>query len=319
MLEHGRRGRDKKVVRQGKWNQSCRPEVVHGRQGRDGVQEKDMHIRTTWHYVLGASALLVIGGTSASAQRPTSTRRIPISKEGPAAAPRVDTVTVYKTDTLRVPGPTVTTTDTVRLTNTVTRVDTVVPPPRPVRLPGGVYFGVGAGMNLPEGALYVPNAPGNFFQAQLGWQGRNNPIGIRIDGSYSKLGEDSGFSGYQADPDIMNFNADLKLALPIARHLFGGSPAFSVYAIGGGSYVRYKSLPMVLDVGAPNPGINTPYPNVRLGDYDWENKWGWNAGGGLSLLFGRTEVFAESRLIQFTRDNTPALRQIPIILGINLY
>jgi len=226
---------------------------------------------------------------------------------------------VYRTDTLRVAGPTVTRTDTVRVTNTVTRVDTVIPPPPPVRLPGGVYFGVGAGMNLPEGSLYVPNAPGNFFQAQLGWQGANSLLGIRIDGSYSKLGEDSGFSGYQADPDIINGNADVKLALPWFHHAFGRTPAFTIYGIGGGSYVRYKSLPMVLDVGAPNPGAVAAYPNVRLGDYDWENKWGWNAGGGVSIGWGRTEVFAESRVIQFTRDNTPASRQIPIILGINWY
>jgi hypothetical protein len=277
-----------------------------------------MHTRTTWNYVFGASALLVISASAAVAQRPTSSRRIPISKEGPAA-PRVDTVTVYRTDTLRVPGPTVTRTDTVTVTNTVTRVDTVIPAPKPIRLPNGVYFGVGAGMNLPEGGLYIPNAPGSFFQAQLGWQGARSLLGIRLDGSYSKLGEDSGFSGFQADPDIINGNLDLKLALPWFHHLFGRGPAFTLYGIGGGSYVRYKSLPMVLDPGAPNPGAVAAFPNVRLGDYDWEDKFGWNAGGGVSLAFGRTEVFAESRVIQWNRDNTPALRQIPIMLGINWF
>ena len=58
--------------------------------------------------LVGATALLAIGATLASAQdttraRPRSTRRIPISKEAPGEVTRrVDTVTVYRTDTLRV-------------------------------------------------------------------------------------------------------------------------------------------------------------------------------------------------------------------------
>jgi hypothetical protein len=56
----------------------------------------------------------------------TSSRQIPISKEGDKTPPppqvieRVDTIpiTVYRTDTLRLPG------DTVRLTNTIFRIDT---------------------------------------------------------------------------------------------------------------------------------------------------------------------------------------------------
>jgi opacity protein-like surface antigen len=279
-----------------------------------------MHTRTL-NVVLGASALLALGSSLAFAQAkpPTSTRRIPISKEGPAPVTRVDTVTVYKTDTLRIQGPTVTHTDTVRVTNTVTRVDTVAPPLPPVRVPNGVYFGLGAGVNLPEGAIYVPNAPGPFYQLQLGWQGAGQLLGVRLDGSYSKPGEDSQFSGFQADPDIMNGNLDLKLNLPWFHHLFGRRPYFTVYGIGGASYVRYKNLPMILDPGAPNPNAQAQFPNVRLGDYDWENKWGWNAGGGLSVALGRTEIFAESRVIQWTRDNTPSLRQVPIILGVNWF
>jgi hypothetical protein len=271
-------------------------------------------------FVFGASALLVIGASSAFAQaKPTSSKRIPISKEGPAATaapPRVDTVTVYRTDTLRVPGPTVNHTDTLRLTNTVTRVDTVIPPRPPVRLPGGFYVGVGAGMNLPEGSLYVPNAPGNFFQGQIGWQGAKNVLGIRVDGSYSRLGEDSGFSGFQADPDIWNVNADVKLNLPIFNHIFGRTPLFNIYGIGGGSWTRYQNLPMVLDAGVASNG---PVAGVLTGDYPWESKIGWNAGGGISIGWGRTEIFAESRVIQFSRDNSPSARQVPLILGINWY
>jgi hypothetical protein len=52
---------------------------------------------------------------------------------------------------------------------------------------------------------------------------------------------------------------------------------------------------------------------------DWSDKWGWNAGGGLSVHWGRTEVFVESRLISFKPANTPAGRQVPFVLGFNWY
>ena len=80
--------------------------------------------------MFAGAAMLAVDATAASAQdttttrRTTSQRRIPVSKESsgevaPTVA-RVDTVTMYKTDTLQLPGRT----DTV--TNTVTRTDTVV-------------------------------------------------------------------------------------------------------------------------------------------------------------------------------------------------
>jgi len=273
-----------------------------------------MRLRYTSNALTGAAAMVALGASVASAQA-TSTRRIPISKEAPGEVAHVDTVTIYKTDTLRLTGETVYRTDTVRTTNTVTRVDTVIPPAPPIRLPGGLYFGVGAGMNLPEGSLYVPNAPGNAFQAQLGWQGARSLLGLRIDGMYSRPGEDSQFSGFQADPDVVNVNGDAKLQLPWFHHLFGRTPSFALYGIGGASYVMYKNLPMVLNSAI----AGQPFPGVRTGDYDWEHHWGWNAGGGASLAFGRTEVFVEARNIQFNNDIAPTSRQIPIVLGVNWY
>ena len=77
----------------------------------------------------GAVAMLAVGASVVLSQdttraRPTSTRRIPITKEGGEVARKVDTVTVYKTDTLRVNVNTPPTIihDTVTQTRTVTRV-----------------------------------------------------------------------------------------------------------------------------------------------------------------------------------------------------
>jgi hypothetical protein len=296
-----------------------------------------MKLLGTSKYLLGATTLLAIGASVALAQdtskaSPRSQQRIPISKD---AAPtvtrtssgtmartptqaRVDTVTVYKTDTLRTTTQLPPRVDTLRLTNTVTRVEsvTVAPPPRVVRLPSGFYVGLAGGVSAPNGALFNPNGSGPAFQAQVGWQGRENLLGVRGDFNWARPGEDALYSTYQADPDILNFNADVKLALPWGRHLFGMTPAFTLYGIGGGSYVMYRNLPMRLNPGVPG-GI--PPINVRVGDTDWQNKFGWNAGGGASIGWGRTEVFFETRVIGFTADNAPMSRQMPFMFGLNWY
>src|SRR5262245_36578846 len=129
-----------------------------------------MTFRYTSRTLLGAASMVAIGASLLAAQStgPTSTRRIPISKEATGEVIRVDTVTVFKTDTLRVTNQMPGRVDTVR--NTVIRIDTVAPLAPPVRLPGGMYFGVAGGVTAPNGALHSTNVAGPTFQGQLGWQ-----------------------------------------------------------------------------------------------------------------------------------------------------
>ena len=165
-----------------------------------------MTFRISSRTVVSAAALLSLGASLAVAQDTTKTRsqrRIPISKEAPGEVVRVDTVMIYRTDTLtqlRV--------DTLRQTNTVYSVDTVTKYPPPMRLRGGLYFGLAGGVSEPAGALFTPNSAGASAQAQLGWQGAKNMLGLRFDVNYTSPGEDSRFSGFQADPDIINYNFD---------------------------------------------------------------------------------------------------------------
>lgn len=275
-----------------------------------------MRLRFTKSLV-GATALLAIGATLASAQdttraRPRSTRRIPISKEAPGEVTRrVDTVTVYRTDTLRVnvAGPVVH--DTV--THTVTRVDTVqlAPRPVPIRLPNGFYVGLSAGVSAPNGAIFTPNSAGPSAQLQVGWQGAKQLLGVRGDVNWTKPGEDSRFAGLQADPDIINFSADAKLQLPFLSHTFGRTHRFGIYGIGGYTHTMFKNLPMRVD---GNGGIQ-----FSQGTGDWTHQNGWNAGGGASLMWGRSELFIESRVLAFDPSNAPQSRQIPFMFGMNWY
>lgn len=276
-----------------------------------------MRLRFTKSLV-GATALLAIGATLASAQdttraRPRSTRRIPISKEAPGEVTRrVDTVTVYRTDTLRVnvAGPVVH--DTV--THTVTRVDTVqlAPRPVPIRLPNGFYVGLSAGVSAPNGAIFTPNSAGPSAQLQLGWQGAKQLLGVRGDVNWTKPGEDSRFAGLQADPDIINFSADAKLQLPFLTHTFGRTHRFGLYGIGGYTHTMFKNLPMRVDASSGGPLFTA-------GTGDWTHQNGWNAGGGASLMWGRSELFIESRVLAFDPSNAPQSRQIPFMFGMNWY
>jgi len=278
--------------------------------------------------LFAGAAMFALDATAASAQdtttrRTTSQRRIPVSKEasGEVATTvvRVDTVTVYKTDTLRMQGRI----DTV--TNTVTRIDTVVQNvPMVVRQIGGLYLGLAGGTNLPAGGLRTVNNVGGTGQLQLGWQGVNSPLGIRGDVQYTQFSEAAPYAALAAKPDVLNGNLDLKLQIPIMQHVFGSSVSFTPYLIGGGSYIRYRNLRMQLqDTPLPTTGTN-----VALAGFDtgWHDDFGWNAGGGLAWHMGRHEVFVESRLIQFNRGKSSVngvdfetARQIPIVFGVNFF
>jgi len=271
-----------------------------------------MNLRSTTKYLAGAAAMLSIGASMAAAQaKPASTKRIPISKEAPGeVVTRVDTLTVYKTDTLTVyktdtlAGATIYHTDTV----------TLAPPVKPIHLPGGLYFGVAAGVSAPNGALYNPNSAGPSFQAQLGWQGAKNILGLRADVNYAKPGEDGRYSNLQADPEVLNFSADAKLNLPFFNHMFGATHRFNLYGIGGYTHTMYKNLPIRVD------GFNADGSIVVVaGENNWQHFNGWNAGGGASLGWGRTELFVETRVLAFHPDNAPQARQMPFMFGINFY
>jgi hypothetical protein len=294
--------------------------------------------------ISGAAALLAFGASVAVAQdttRASSQRRIPISKEAPGEVVRVDTL--YRTDTLRLTELRV---DTLRLTHTVYRVDTVVHVP--VRhIYGGWFLGIAGGGMAPAGALFTPNSAGPTFQGQVGYQGAHEWWGARFDINYAQPGEDSRFSGFQADPDIWNYNFNLKLTAPWFGHMMGSVGKFGIYGIGGFSIVQFKNLPMRINnpinsdvplfvVGNCNSnftnidatrittvnGNNLIVTNVDNNGTDcggWHSHGGWNAGGGASLQWGRTELFLESRVIAFNRSDFPQARQIPTVFGINWY
>jgi hypothetical protein len=273
--------------------------------------------------LVAGAAMLALNASAGSAQdttrtrRTTSSRRIPVAKESPGEVvpPRVDTVTVYKTDTLRLRSV-----DTVRTTNTVTRIDTVVQTVNLTpKMIGGVYFGLAGGVAIPAGAIRTVNNTGALGQFQVGWQGLKSWIGARFDGSYTQYSENSNYADLGAKPDLWNFNLDLKLDIPVGAHWFGGGAQFAPYLIGGGSYVYYRNLRMQLEEGLRG-GVGPQNALVAGGANNWEHNWGWNAGGGLGWHIGRSEVFVESRAIYFSHgDQFSKSWHVPIAFGVNVF
>ncbi|HEV8447310.1 MAG TPA: hypothetical protein VGQ44_10830 [Gemmatimonadaceae bacterium] len=269
------------------------------------------------------TALTALGAAVAGAQdttktKPRSSRSIPIKKEaaGEIAKPIHDTVTVFKTDTLRLTTPPVTIHDTVTRTNTVTHVDTVTvtPPVPPVRLPNGMYLGFAGGLSTPAGALFNPNNTGPSAQFQVGWQDALKVFGVRADVNFTRPAQDAGFVTPPDPPHgtIWNLSLDAKAQLPFLHHTFGTSHLFSLYAIGGYTHTSFKNLGLRVD--SPDGSA------VFTGPVDsWQNQNGWNAGGGASLMWGHTELFIESRVLAFTPDNAPMARQLPFMFGLNWY
>jgi hypothetical protein len=299
--------------------------------------------------LLVAGAALVLDATTVAAQtkkrttkkRTTSSQRIPISKEQPAAPPRVDTVTVYRTDTLRMEGRV----DTLRLTGpTVTVHDTVVQQVQMMpRHLGGMYFGLGAGPALPFGSIRTVNEPGAMGQINLGWQPLNSVFGLRADAAFTQYAHNADYAWMGDKPKVWNINGDVRLNLPIFNHTLGSMVLFRPYLIGGGSWLYYNNLRVKLDAdngSAATQGGFGPQHAIIAGapgstfacttltdceNSSYESAWGYNFGGGLSFHSGKKELFVEARWVHFTPNNDVASNavgtawHIPITFGVNFF
>lgn len=303
--------------------------------------------------LLVAGAALVLDASTAASQTKkkktttrrrttTSSQRIPISKEAPATPPRVDTVTVYRTDTLRMEGRV----DTLRLTGpTVTVHDTVIQQvqmqPRHV---GGMYFGLGGGPALPFGSIRTVNQVGAMGQVNWGWQPLNSIFGVRLDGALTQYADAADYDVLGSKPKVWNINGDVRLDLPIFNHTLGSMVLFRPYLIGGGSWLYYNNLRVKLDsdngsaatqggygpqhaiiAGAPGNGNLGCATLAQCSNSSYESAWGWNLGGGLSFHAGKKELFAEARWVHFTPSNDVASNSvgtawhIPITFGVNFF
>lgn len=276
--------------------------------------------RTALMLVAGA-AIFTLDASAASAQdttrtRPTSTKRIPVTKEsrGEVALPKTDTLTVYRTDTLRLQGRVDTVTNTV--TNTVTRYDTVTQMiPMKLREFGGFYWGLGVGSSLPAANFNDSDHPGWRVEVPIGIDPVGSPLGFRLNLGYARYAPHDYLTRLLDNAQTMNADADLKL------RMFSGTPAgmhVQVYGLGGVSYNRFKDIlennDGVYNIGDISGGNSIP----TTADNNWHNGWGFNTGAGVAVGHGIANLYVESRFVRFSGENSH-ISHVPIVVGMTWY
>ena len=167
---------------------------------------------------------------------------------------------------------------------------------------GSWYLGLGAGPNVPMGAVEDVYKTGFNVTVPIGWQPQGSPLGLRFDLSYGRLnGRDDLGTSQPDDPSIWSGTANATLDL----FRFGESRRGALYVVGGGGVYRF-----------------TDFNNSDRSDNDPESafegepvtKGGLTGGAGLSFPIGGSSLFLESRYTNVFTDGENT-RWVPIVIG----
>ena len=280
-----------------------------------------------------AVAITMVSTTAAAQQdttrlrRTTSSQRINVSKG--EVELRVDTTYITRYDTVRVE-------------NTIVRVDTVVvaqPMPVIIEQLGAFYWSVFAGATGPTGDIDRLYTNGFHAGGAVGWDPRTSWVGFRFTGSLSQIGREQGRSDLlvgTGTPLLWHGSADLKLK--------GSVKGWALYGIGGLGFNTYKRMATVADEDdddlVVNPLLNPVIPSgtdpddvmacgaafdgkggacYRLANNDsWRTKFSWNFGAGTDFHIGSQDMFFEARYITIA-TNGAYTWFVPISLGVRYF
>jgi hypothetical protein len=280
-----------------------------------------MRVRNITTCALGLAAALTLTSDLAAQDttrlRRPSDQRISISKGEVVAPPRVDTVYVTRYDTVRVD-------------NTIVRVDTVTvatPAPLPVgRILNDWFWGVFAGSTMPTGNIDNVYTNGFHMGGVLGWERPDNFLGFRLDGAINQLGKEQGFWLAQNQGSGTSLIYQLAGDLKVKPLNFGG---WAWYALGGFQVNSYKRVATASDAFDDEDGVITPSDNPcdfivdnecfqNANNDSWNTKWGYNFGTGIDFRIGSQEMFLETRWMAI-RKNGANSWYVPISLGVRYF
>lgn len=272
----------------------------------------------------GLSFVVASAAAAASANAQTrSDRRVRRTGKQQAAPARTDTVTITRSDTVRIR-------DTVFVDRPLPapppRVDTVrlAPPPPPARLG---YFGVVGGVGLPLSKTKNGGLSGNADVSSgatpgynvgpsvfgfIGANARSGVLGLRLDGGYTLLRGKNVGGGYSTAPRTTNY-ASPDLAIyqgtldGVIRAPFGrdstGADHGGLYIFGGGGVAHVRSFLQDTDNNAVNVERNLTRAVVQ-------------GGAGLELgALGAGKIFAEGRFVYIFTPGTK-ITFVPVGLGV---
>jgi opacity protein-like surface antigen len=278
-----------------------------------------MRVRNITTCALGLAAALTLVSSESAAQstdttklRRPSEQRINISKGEVAPVVRIDTVYVTRYDTVRVD-------------NTIVRVDTVtVTQTVPVYATRGpaFYWGLLGGLDKPIDNIDRVYATGWHIGTVLGYEPAKTFVGYRLGLNFTRMDPEDAFSVAQVgdSPKLLTLNGDVKW------NFFGGQ-RFGIYGLTGLAYHRYKGMATVSDIDEATPPDDPCDFMTPSGDNDscyvaakdeWRNKFGWNLGGGVDFMFGRTSLFLEASA-QALQVNDERTWRVPVSLGFRFF
>jgi len=274
-----------------------------------------MRVRSITTCALGLAAALMVVASPLAAQdtttkvRKPSDTRINISK-GEVTTARTDTVFVTRYDTIRV-------------NNTIVRVDTVTvtPPPAPViaKVRKSMYWGLAAGPDRPYGNVDRVYTNGFVGMGVLGWESQNSPLGVRIDGGVAQFGREEtlknvGFTANQigsGTPLLMHLAGDLKVAPLIFR-------GWKFYGVGGLNFNRYRGMALTSSNSKGPCDFSVRGECFENATTSWTTKWGFNFGAGTDFHIGSQDMFLEYRWVA-SRSNHSNTYTNPIVLGVRYF
>ena len=277
-----------------------------------------MRVRNITTCALGLAAALTLGASPLDAQqqdttrlRTTSQTRINVSKGDVAVTPpRVDTVYVTRYDTIRVD-------------NTIVRVDTVtVQAPMPVvvpRMTGPMYWGLFGGSSMPWGNTDRVYTNGFHFGGLLGWEPQHGFFGVRLDGAMSQFGREDELRVVGIGDEEMGSGTALLLHLAgdlkVKPLNFGG---WALYGIGGLNYNRYKRIALASerDENCDFEVRDACYTNAN--NESWSDKFAFNFGAGLDFHIGSQDMFLEARYMAIPQNGARSW-VLPISLGVRYF
>ena len=159
----------------------------------------------------------------------------------------------------------------------------------------GFYIGLAGGASTPMRELRNGYAGGWNATLPFGWDASDSPFGIRTDVSVDHLNgtrfqNTSGVTtAVSGDITVWSLNADLKLR----AHTPGAPSRSHVYALGGVG--AHRVIQGVYGTTGMMAGQNLSFNDAKT-------SFGWNVGAGISMAWGPTELFAESRFFQVKTD-----------------
>lgn len=159
----------------------------------------------------------------------------------------------------------------------------------------GVHFGIAGGAAFPTSDARNLYDTGYHGSAMFNFNAPFAPVGLRIEGMYARMNEKSTLGG----------SGHVQLASGTANLVLGPRAiAVRPYFIGGGGFYRIKFT-----------------ASRTIGGFEeTQDKFGWNAGGGISFGVGPAgAIFVEARYIRVETDPNFALGThftfVPVTIG----